>query len=99
MGQHNVLEAYAPDGRLLEIYVNVSSPAKIDDAQVTFTDHDLDVSRKPPREAVIEDEDEFLEAASRYGYSTAFQETCYRVAREAIRLANDWVARGMPDGQ
>ena len=31
----------------------------------------------------IEDEDEFREAAARYGYSEAFQEACYEVAREA----------------
>ena len=94
---YSLLEAYAPDGRLTEIYVNISSPAEIAGAQVSFTDYELDVSRKPPQGAVIEDEDEFLEAACEYGYSKEFQEACYQVAWEAVGLANNWIARGMPD--
>jgi protein associated with RNAse G/E len=93
---YNVLEVYALDGTLVEIYVNISSPAVIEDSQVSFTDYELDIDRRPPGEAQLEDEDEFREAALRYGYSQAFQETCYQVAREMIELANSWVARGMP---
>ena len=93
---YSLLEAYAPDGELAEIYVNISSPVEIDGLQMRFTDLELDVSRIPPREARLEDEDEFEEAAAEYGYSEAFQRTCYEVAQEAIDLANRWLARGMP---
>jgi protein associated with RNAse G/E len=93
---YNVLEVYAPDGRLVEIYVNISSPAVIGHSRVSFTDYELDVSRRPPDTARLEDEDEFREAASRYDYSDAFQKTCYRLAGEAIKLANNWVALGLP---
>ncbi len=93
---YNVLEVYAPDGRLVEIYVNISSRAVIEDSRVSFTDYELDIDRRLPGEARLEDEDEFREAASRYGYSKSFQEACYRVAREMIEVANTWVARGMP---
>ena len=93
---YSLLEAYAPDGDLSEIYVNISSPVEIDGLQMRFTDYELDVSRIPPGEARLEDEDEFEEAAVEYGYSEAFQRACYEVAREALDLANRWVGQGMP---
>jgi protein associated with RNAse G/E len=93
---YSLLEVYTPDGRLDEVYVNISSPVEIEDGQLRFTDYELDVSRKPPHPARIEDEDEFQEAASKYGYSEAFQEACYEVAREAVGVADGWVGRGMP---
>jgi len=93
---YSLLEAYAPDGALVEIYVNISSPVEIDGLEMRFTDYELDVSRRPPDEARLEDEDEFEEAAAEYGYSEEFQRACYQVAREALDLANRWVVRGMP---
>ena len=92
---YSLLEVYTPDGVLEEIFVNVQSPVEIGDAQIRFTDHELDVVRRPPDRARIVDEDEFLEAASRYGYSTAFRRTCYEVVREVAELADRWIARGM----
>jgi protein associated with RNAse G/E len=91
-----LLEAYAPDGELAEIYVNINSPAEIQGLQMSFTDYELDVSRRPPHKARLEDEDEFQEAVSLYGYSEEFQRVCYETAQEALDLANGWVARGMP---
>ena len=93
---YSLLEVYAADGRLEQVYVNISSPVEIEDGYLRFTDYELDVSRRPPDGARIEDEEEFREAASKYGYSTAFQEACYEVAREAMEVANQWVAMGMP---
>ncbi|MGD9001210.1 MAG: DUF402 domain-containing protein [Anaerolineae bacterium] len=93
---YSLLEVYAPDGRLAEIYVNISSPVEIEDSQMRFTDYELDVSRVPPNEARIVDEEEFLEAASRHAYSKELQEACRRAAREAVELADSWVAKGMP---
>ena len=95
---YSLLEAYTADGELAEVYVNIGSPAVIEDSQVRFTDYELDVSRRPPGDARLEDEDEFQEAAAKYGYSEEFQRTCYEVTREALDLANHWVARGMPAG-
>jgi protein associated with RNAse G/E len=93
---YSLLEVYTPDGKLNEIYVNINSPIVIRGGNITFTDFELDVSRKLPRQARMVDEDEFLEAASRYGYSKAFQQTCYQVARDVIEVANRWTAKGMP---
>lgn len=91
-----LLEAYTPDGELAEIYVNISSPMEIEGLEMRFTDYELDVSRRPPGEAQLLDEDEFEEAVVEYGYSEEFQRTCYQVAAEAMGLANRWVSRGMP---
>jgi protein associated with RNAse G/E len=91
---YSVLEAYEPDGTLVEIYVNINSPVEIGDTQLSFTDYELDVSRELPNPARLVDEDEFEEAALKYGYSPEFQQTCYQVAQEAIEVANNWVAKG-----
>jgi protein associated with RNAse G/E len=93
---YSLLEVYRPDGRLDEIYVNINSPVEIDDDQIRFTDYELDVSRRPPDKARLVDQDEFREAAARYGYSEEFQETCYELARQAQELANRWPAGEMP---
>ena len=93
---HNLLEAYTADGTLEQIYVNIASPPRIEGDQIRFTDYELDVSLVPPHQARIVDQDEFAEAAVRYGYSEAFQEACYQSAQKAAVLANRWVARGMP---
>ena len=90
------MEVYAPDGRLHEVYVNIGSPVEMEEGELRFIDYELDVSRMPPHAARIEDEDEFREAAVRYGYSEAFQVACYAVARETVGLADGWVARGIP---
>jgi protein associated with RNAse G/E len=93
---YSLLEVYAPDGRLEEVYVNIGSPVEIEDSQMRFTDYELDVIWKPPHGARIVDEDEFLEAAPRYGYSKELQRACYEAVREAVAVANHWVAKGMP---
>lgn len=92
----SLLEAYASDGSLVEIYVNINSPIEIGASQIRFTDYELDISRRLPHQARIVDEDEFQAAASRYGYSQELQEACYRVAREALEVASQWQAGGMP---
>jgi protein associated with RNAse G/E len=93
---YRLLEVYAPDGDWVEIYVDIGSPPELRDSELTFIDYELDVSRELPHPARIVDEDEFLEAASRYGYSVEFRQTCYEVAGEALELADRGVARGMP---
>jgi protein associated with RNAse G/E len=93
---YSLMEVYAGDGRLEEIYVNINSPVEIDDGGLQFTDYELDVSREPPQNARIVDEDEFLVAVRKYGYSEEFQQACYETAREAMEIANRWLAKGMP---
>lgn len=93
---YSLSEVYAPTGRLVEIFVNINSPPEVDGSQMGFTDYELDVTREPPHKARIVDQDEFVEAAAKYGYPEEFQQACYEVAREALEVADRWVARGMP---
>jgi protein associated with RNAse G/E len=93
---YSVHEVYRAGGELDEIYVHISSPVEMAGGELRFTDYELDVSLKPPHGARIVDEEEFREAAARYGYSQEFQQACYRVAREALAVAEGWLAQGMP---
>lgn len=92
----NLLEIFAADGALLEIYVNVGSLPVLDGDRLTFADYELDVSLEgdgPPR---ILDEDEFAEAIIRYGYSAEFQAHCRAAARTALELAATWTPGRVP---
>jgi protein associated with RNAse G/E len=91
-------EVYRPDGSLLEIYVHVASPASFDGHRLTYVDYELDVVLKPGGAPEVVDEDEFAEAAGRYGYTPEFQERCQRVVAEVLDLIVRWESRGMPGG-
>jgi protein associated with RNAse G/E len=93
---YNLIEIFEPDGRLLEIYINIASLPWIKDGVLCFTDHELDVSAYPPAQAVVADEDEFAEAAARYGYTQEFQREMYQLVDDALELANHWQAKAAP---
>lgn len=93
---YNLIEAFAPDGGLLEIYINIASPPELANGILKFKDHELDISKVLPNPARLIDEDEFAEAILKYGYSPEFQENLYAVAREALALADGWTARPCP---
>ncbi len=81
---------------LIEIYINIAAPPEFENGIMSFKDHELDVSRYPPKPAELIDEDEFAEAAVKYQYSKEFQEKMYSAAEEALELANHWKARPVP---
>src|SRR5690606_20757865 len=92
----NLLEVFAVDGTLVEIYVNVASQPVLDGDRLTFADYELDVSIEgdgPPR---ILDEDEFVEAIKRYGYSAEFQASCRAAAQDGLALAASWTPGCVP---
>lgn len=93
---YSLLEVFFADGSLYEVYVNINSPVMVDDHVLSLTDHELDVSRIPPKTARLVDEDEFEEAVEKYGYSGEFIEHIYNVGQEAIDLANRWEAGKAP---
>lgn len=93
---YSLLEVYGASGSLEQIYANISSPIVVGEEQIRFTDYELDVSRRLPHVGRIVDEDEFLEAVSKYGYSPEFQEACYQAAREALDVANSWIPGTTP---
>jgi predicted acetyltransferase/protein associated with RNAse G/E len=93
---YSLLEMYRLDGELEKIYVNISSPVKIEADRLSFTDYELDVVRRPPGPAFLADEEEFKKAIVVYGYSEDLVCSCYQAVKEAFELANGWVVKGMP---
>ncbi|RIK40819.1 MAG: hypothetical protein DCC55_13765 [Chloroflexi bacterium] len=89
-----LLEIYGPDGALGGLYVHVSSPALVKNAELYVTDHELDVVKQPGGPAQIVDEVEFIAAAATYGYSAEFQAFCRQIARDALTLVDHWQPSG-----
>ncbi len=92
---YNLIEFYAEDGSLIDLYLNVGSPVRIKNNELHYTDFELDVACVPGEEPRILDEDEFAEAAEKFGYSPEFQAYCYEITREAVELARTWQPRGI----
>jgi len=93
---YNLIEVFDTQGNLIEIYINIAAPPEFEDDGMKFKDHELEVSRYPPKAAQLIDEDEFAEAAVKYQYTKEFQKKMYAVAEEALELANHWQARPVP---
>lgn len=92
---YNVLEVYEPDGTFIELYMNVASPPTLEGDTLTWTDHELDVSKLPGQPARIVDQDEFADAAIRYRYSPEFQAHCHVISEELRQLAERWMPAGL----
>lgn len=92
---YSLLEVLSAGKILEEIYVNIQSPIVMIDSEITFTDYELDISRVIPGDAVVVDDDEFLEAVKRYGYPVELQTACFLAAAEALEVANNWLAKGV----
>lgn len=87
---YNLTEVFHADGSLLELYVNIASPARLLPGEVQYTDYELDVTKKPGLPAKVEDEDEFQEAIQHYGYTEAFQQLCWNAVQEVLNLVETW---------
>ena len=94
---YSLLEIYQADGQLVEIYVNINSLVQIEPGQLSYIDHELDVTLQPPLAARIVDEDEFAEATARYDYPAEFCEYCWQTARELVSIVDNWQAAGAPN--
>ena len=93
---YNLIEVFEANGELIEIYINIASPPELKSGILSFKDHELDISKILPNKACLIDEDEFAEAIVKYRYSREFQEKMYSVAKEALDLANNWIAKPAP---
>ena len=93
---YNLIEVFETNGNLLEIYINIASPPEWTNGLLKFKDHELDISKYPPKPAEIVDEDEFAEAVVKYGYSSEFQKQMYAVAKGALEIAENWQAKPCP---
>lgn len=93
---YNLIEVFETTGELLEIYINVASQPEWTNGVLKFKDHELDISKYPPKPAELIDEDEFAEAVLKYNYSTEFQDKMYAIARESLEIAENWNAKPCP---
>lgn len=93
--RHNLLEVYEPDGRLSELYADIISPIELVDGEIHFIDHELDVLQPAGQAAQIVDQDEFAEAAGRFGYSDAFVRESYALAEQVRELLAGWRPLGI----
>jgi protein associated with RNAse G/E len=93
---YNLVEVYLPSGKLKQVYIHIASPVQRGEGSLTYTDHELDVVRRPGQPVRIVDEHEFEEAAEEYGYSAAFQSACRHAVNEALQVAATWSPSGAP---
>lgn len=93
--RHNLLEVYATDGQLLELYADIISPIDVGPDEIRFIDHELDVSRLSGQEPRVVDQDEFAEAAMLYGYTDAFVSEAYNLAEQLRDLLVNWQPTGI----
>jgi protein associated with RNAse G/E len=96
--RHNLLEIYDPDGRLYELYADIISPIELGDGELRFVDHELDVAQLTGEAPQIIDQDEFAEAAERFGYSEQFMRESYNLANELLEFMTNWKPLGMVSG-
>jgi len=90
---YNLAEIYFPNGDLLELYVNIASPATIEGRRLSYTDYELDVVWKQGGKPHVRDEHEFEEAIHLYGYSPELQRAAWYAVDEALHLVRHWPVR------
>jgi len=90
---YSLLECYDAAGQLQEIYVNVSTPARLRAGTLEYVDYELDVSKLAGQTARVVDEDEFEAAARKHRYSAETQRWARAAARDALALAETWEPR------
>lgn len=66
---YNVFIDFHEDGRFKMLYVNIATPAQLQDGTISWTDLYLDIVRMPGQKAELVDQDEFDEAKVK-GYLT-----------------------------
>ena len=93
--RHDLLEVYSADGRLHELYVNITSPVEVADGEVRFVDHELDVQMYAGKPPFIVDQDEFAEAAQEYHYTDDFMAVCNAQAEALLPLMAYWQPVGI----
>lgn len=93
---YNLVEVYLPDGQLKQVYIHIASPARVEGNTLIYTDHELDIVRRPGQQVRVVDEHEFEAAAEEYGYTPDFRSACRSAVADAVRLAARWCPKGPP---
>mgnify|MGYP001435501317 CR=1 FL=1 len=92
--RYDVMELYEPDGRLVELYADITSPVAIAGGEIHYIDHELDVSQMAGEAPRIVDQDEFAEAAAVFGYTDEFMGHCYALAHDLLTVLANWTPAG-----
>jgi protein associated with RNAse G/E len=87
---YNLFEAFFPDGRPHCLYMNVASPPEFHPGVIRYTDYELDIFKLYGEPAKVLDADEFAEAVETYGYTPDFQQHCWAVMAEGLKLVEEW---------
>ncbi|CUS02920.2 protein of unknown function [Candidatus Promineifilum breve] len=93
--RYDFLEVYWPDGRLHELYADITSPVEVLADEVRFVDHELDVQMYAGKPPLIVDQDEFAEAAQEYHYTDDFMAVCNAQAEALLPLMAHWQPVGI----
>lgn len=93
--RYDLLEVYRPDGRLHELYADITGPVEVLDGEVRFVDHELDVQMFAGQAPHIVDQDEFIEAAREYHYSAELMALCNAQAEALLSLMAQWQPAGI----
>lgn len=88
--RYDLLEVYWPDGRLHELYADITGPVEVLADEVRFVDNELDVQMDAGQAPRIVDQDEFAEAAQQYHYTAEFMAVCYAQAEALLPLMAQW---------
>lgn len=91
---YDLLEVYTEQGALYELYSDITSPVVVVGDEIHFIDHELDVYQPAGGVPEIIDQDEFDEAALKYGYTETFMRECYAVAESLLMLMAAWQPAG-----
>lgn len=83
---YNVFRFGTPEGRLLNFYCNIGTPARLEDGTLTFTDLDVDVLVRPDLSYTILDEDEFEAHSVAYSYPPAYRQRTREALGELVSL-------------
>lgn len=92
--RHNLLEVYMPDGRLRELYIDIISPIQVNDGEIHYIDHELDVQMYAGEKPQIIDQDEFAEAAELFGYTGEFYQASFDLAVQLLDVLEAWQPAG-----
>ena len=84
----NVFIDFHKDGRFKMLYINIATPAQLEDNTLSWTDLYLDIVRMPGKQAELVDQDEFEEAKTQGHLTDDLIEKTEAVAAMLMRIVD-----------
>lgn len=85
----NIFMFYNADKSFHDAFCNFTMPPSISDTDINFVDLDIDLIVKPDASITIEDEDEYKERSTLWGYPTEFQSKANSVIQEITSMVKN----------